>query len=139
MQTFLPYPNIRPSVASLTDDQLCRQRVDAKKILSTLEGKSKTHRHHPAVKMWNGYDELLKGYLAGSIYEWISRGHSNNMEIPKFDSFKFKLPLWWGGYIHRTHKSLLIRLNPHHCKDFDWNIGYDIPLFWPVRHNGKFK
>lgn len=139
MYTFLPYPNIYPSVAALTNKQLHKQKIDAKKILDTIEGRSQAYRHHPAVKMWSGHNILLKAYLRASIHEWLGRGFSSNMEMPEFSNSEMRLPLWWGGYIHMTHRSFLLRANPKHYKKFKWRTESDIQMFWPVKHNGDLK
>jgi len=139
IQTLLPFHNIYPSISCLSDEHLCEQRVNAKKILDTLENKSKTHRHHPAVKMWKGNEELLRGYLSSCITQWIKRGHSNNMESPRVQHHKIKLPLWWGGYIHSSHRAYLLRENPKHYAEWGWKINLATPVFWPIRHNGQLK
>jgi len=148
LQTWLPYPNIYPSVSVLTDDELCKQRVDAKKILDTLENKSQTYRHHPAVKMWRGYSELLKGYLSGCLKEWTKRGHSNNMEWPQVMYSKVTMPEWWGKRIHASHKARLLYGNLNYYGNT--SLGREVPsyvvyrsnppkLFWPVKHNGQLR
>ena len=141
MQTFLPYPNIFPSVAVLDNEHLSQQRIDAKKILDALQNKTKKYRHHPAIKMWRGYEELLKGYLSCCISQWVNRGHKNNIEHPGYISFQnMMLPWWWGGKIHDSHKSYLVYKNPEHYKvslgkDVSASIFYQIRnprLFWPT-------
>ncbi len=146
LQTYLPFPNIYPSVAVLTDKQLCKQRIDARKILDTLQNKSQTYRHHPAVKMWMGHHELLKGYLSGCNSQWTKRGYSNKMESPHTMYSKLCLPLWWGGKIHASHRDRLMWDNPKH---FGPLIGDKVPasvfyrdrprLFWPVKDNGVLR
>lgn len=139
MYTFLPYPKLYPSVATLTDEQLCQQKLDAKKILDTIEGKSKTHVHHPAVKMWEGYSTLLKAYLAATIHEWLGRGKSTRMKIPEFKNSRMRLPLWWGGIIHTTHRSFLLHSAPKHYSKFNWRAEPNTKMFWPVKHNGRLR
>jgi hypothetical protein len=148
LQTWLPLPNIYPSISILTDDQLCKQRVDAKKILDTLENKSKTYRHHPAVKMWKGHEELLRAYITECIMAWMKRGHSNNMEMYRIQYTKATLPLWWGGPIHSSHRERLVYDNPRYYSRT--SVGRKVPsyvlyrdkrpeLFWPVKNNGQLR
>jgi hypothetical protein len=139
MQVFLPYANIYPSVACLSNDMLYQARIDARHILDTLENKSITHRHHPAVKMFKGYEELLKGYLAGCIKQWVKRGYRSRMESPKVSFAKVTIPLWWGGPIHKSHKAQLLRTNNKHYGRLEWDVDCSTPVFWPVKHNGQLR
>ena len=59
MQTFLPYPDFQKTAQCLDNKRLGKQRVEARQIISTLEGKSNGWRNHPAVKMWKGYEDCL--------------------------------------------------------------------------------
>ena len=54
MQTFLPYPDLRDSVACLDSKRLGKQRVECLQILNVLEGRRTGWQNHPAVKMWAG-------------------------------------------------------------------------------------
>lgn len=148
LQTWIPYSNIYPSLSLLTDDQLCKQRVDARIILDTLAHKSQTYRHHPAVRMWKGYHEFLKGYLSVALKVWTKRGHSNNMEWPRVMHAKMRMPKWWGGQIHFSHRARLLHGDMYHYAKT--KIGEDVPsrilyideppkLFWPVKHNGQLR
>jgi len=148
LQTYLPFKNIYPSVSVLTDDQLCKQRVDAKKILDTLANKSQTYRHHPAVKMWEGYENLLMAYMTECMMAWMKRGYSNNMEMHSIPYTQVTLPLWWGGPIHSSHRARLLYDNPEHYGKT--RVGKKVPahvlyrniqpkFYWPVKHNGQLR
>ena len=77
MQTFLPYPNFTETAKCLDWRRLGKQRVEANQILNIISGNAKTNawRNHPAVKMWNGFQESLKQYRNIIIIEWINRGY----------------------------------------------------------------
>lgn len=147
LQTYLPFPNIYPSISILTDEQLCKQRIDAQKILDTLQNKSQTYRHHPAVKMWMGHHELLKAYISQCIKIWKKRGFGNKMKSHHVAYSKLNLPLWWGGKIHASHRARLMWDNPNHysttkiSEKVSSSIFYiDRPeLFWPVKDNGTLR
>ena len=62
MQTFLPFPDFARSAAVLDPPRLGKQRVENVQILRGLTVAGHGYRHHPAVKMWAGYEEALVRY-----------------------------------------------------------------------------
>jgi len=72
MQTFMPYPDFIRVAQVLDDKRLGKQRVEARQILDMSP--ASRWRHHPAVRMWQGYDEALKLYINCMVKEWIQRG-----------------------------------------------------------------
>ena len=62
MQTFLPYADFVKTAKCLDYRRLGKQRVEAFQILNILEGKTTKAgwKHHPAVLMWEGYENALK-------------------------------------------------------------------------------
>lgn len=133
MQTFVPYDNLIEIVTCLDRARLGKQRVECKQILQALEPDSTSRwRSHPAVKMWRGCENLLKHYANLCIIEWMRRGYNNNM--PLWD-FKGPLiaPFWWGGKIHATHRSNLLRKFPEHYNQFGWSEGPHMDYYWPGR------
>ncbi len=76
MQTFLPYSDFGLSAKSLDYRRLGKQRVEAETICRTiLHGSG--WQHHPAVKMWTGFESALLDYRDEMIREWICRGYQN--------------------------------------------------------------
>ena len=131
MQTFLPYSDFQKTAESLDYRRLGKQRVEAFQILNILEGKtnSTAWKNHPAVKMWQGYEDALRIYLRTIILEWIRRGYKNNMTIPNFTTCK--IPNWIGDEkFHASHRSNLKRKNAEYYKNFTEPI--DLPYIWPV-------
>ncbi|MDT5035120.1 MAG: hypothetical protein QOE03_305, partial [Micromonosporaceae bacterium] len=57
VQTFLPYPEFATSARVLDQRRLGKQRVEAIQVLRGLIVPGYGWRHHPAVKMWAGYEE----------------------------------------------------------------------------------
>ena len=150
MQTFLPYPDMHDSVACLDNKRLGKQRVEAMQILNVLEGRRDGWKNHPAVKMWGGCTEALHLYKDLCIAEWIDRGFNNTMDYtsgymkpdidisrltrnPKNSAWNPLFPEWWGGEIHATHRSNLLRKDAQHYGQFGWCETDDLPYFWPTK------
>jgi len=162
MQTFLPYPDLADSVLCLDNKRLGKQRVEAMQILNVLEGRRQGWKHHPAVKMWTGHTEALHLYKDICITEWIDRGFNNTMDLtsrymakaPYIDIIRVTrvgymhamlnprtnrlrqsylvFPKWWGGEIHATHRSNLLRKDAAHYSQFNWGEPNDLPYHWPI-------
>ena len=130
MQTFLPYPDLRDSVLCLDNKRLGKQRVEAMQILNVLEGRRQGWKNHPAVKMWIGHTEALHLYKDLCIAEWIDRGFNNTM-VWTYGGHT-SLPEWWGGEIHATHRSNLLRKDAAHYSQFNWGEPNDLPYHWPI-------
>lgn len=63
MMTFLPYPDVVKTVKVLDYKRLGNQRNEALIILKCNLGQyDKGWKAHPCVKMWKGYEDLLKFY-----------------------------------------------------------------------------
>lgn len=133
MQTFLPYPDIYESVKVLDFRRLGKQRVEAFQILNILTNQTQTGgwRNHPATKMWHGYEEALGFYMNSCIDEWKSRGYKNTMKYFATASNQ-KLPAWFGGAIHSTHRSNLLRKDKQYYSKFNWPEPDNLPYHWPV-------
>ena len=131
MQTFLPYESFHLSAKCLDYRRLGKQRVEAKQILDTLEGKSSGWRHHPAVKMWAGCEEALRQYLRVMIEEWVSRGYRNTMAIPERCT-EYTKPKWLGNEeFHASHRSNLKRKDGIYYGSF--HEPDNLPYVWPVK------
>jgi hypothetical protein len=144
MQTFLPYESFMDSAKVLDYRRLNSQRREAHGIVKILTGNSKGKGWvvHPAVKMWSGYDEMLKLYFNIIVKEWIDRGYVNNYEYFNIDELKLIKPWWLGDKdFHRAMRSRLIEKNesfylPKFPKDKGFNSG---KYFWPVNETMTFR
>lgn len=130
MQTFLPYPDFYESACVLDDKRLGKQRVEAYQILRTLRGVTSGWRHHPAVRMWRGYEEALEQYMGWMIRQWIHRGFRNTMRLPQ--PAHCSAPPWLGDdQLHSSHRSNLLRKDPVYYAQFGWSEPDNLPYFWP--------
>jgi len=137
MQTFLPYANFKKSAQCLDNKRLGKQRVEVLQILKTLAGESKGWQNHPAVKMWRGYEAALIDYGKAICEEWKRRCFKDTCYekiIFYSDKFAFRSrEPWWFNYkvFHNSHKSNLLRKDPVHYGQFNWNVPDDLPYVWP--------
>lgn len=131
MQTFLPYPSFIKSAECLDYRRLGKQRVEAKQILDTLKYGSRW-KNHPAVKMWEGYEEALALYHDIIISEWIRRGYNNNMQYNWGYSIQTIMPHWFGNYdFHASHRSNLLRKNYEFYSKYGWKEPDTLDYVWP--------
>lgn len=154
MQTFLPFPDFAESAAVLDTVRLGKQRVEAMQVLRALTRPRYGWKHHPAVLMWQGYEEALGAYAMEICREWCRRGHSDTCEVKILDDLRAAsvrvpprsqveladagaLPPWLGDEaVHRSHRSALLR------KERGWyggafgDVPDDLPYVWPVRRAG---
>lgn len=137
MQTFLPYPSFTQTAKVIDYKRLGKQRVENLQILNILLNRteSKGWRNHPAVLMWEGYEDALKLYQNIIISEWIQRGYNNNMAFEVVDLEHLDMPLWFGDEdFHRSHRSNLLRKDySYYSQYFDEPV--DLEYVWPVRAN----
>jgi hypothetical protein len=150
VQTFLPYADFDESAGVLDDLRLCKQRVEALQVIRALTRPVYGWKHHPAVRMWRGYEEALGAYGVAICREWCRRGHADSCEVKMLDDLREagvavpprspaelqragELPPWFGDdTLHRSHRSALLR------KDPDWygsrldDVPDDLPYVWPV-------
>lgn len=132
MQTFLPEPSFLTSAMCLDNKRLGKQRVEAMQILNALRNPNHGWRHHPAVKMWRGYEHALAAYMNCCIHVWKSRGFRNTMKLADIPE-EFAFPHWFGNKeFHDSHKSNLLRKAPEHYQQFNWNVPDDLPYVWPT-------
>lgn len=140
MQTFLPYPNFSISAMSLDYRRLGKQRVEARQLQTTLQNGG-GWASHPAALMWK--DNLLALMLYGDvcIREWCRRGYENNMplmfSIGSEDineaMLNVEMPPWLGDeQFHAAHRSNLLRKDPVHYGQFDWDEPTDLEYIWPT-------
>ena len=106
MQTFLPFKDLQASLEVLDDKRLWKQAVEAKQILITLHRMRTTRpmvnpwpepekgkkpvpempnipwSKHPAVLMWQGFDNLLAQYMDKALT--LSERRGVNVDLNKF-------------------------------------------------------
>ncbi len=134
MQTFLPSQDFAICAAVLDTRRLGKQRLEAYQVLRVLRGESQGWRHHPAVKMWRGYEDALGLYLNAMIDEWERRGFRNTMKrYPITQPLpSVPLPPWLGNpTLHASHRSNLLRKAPEHYSQFGWSEPPTLPYYWP--------
>ena len=132
MQTFLPHADFEETARCLDWRRLGNQRLEALIILRTLRRQtSGGWRHHPAVKMWRGYENALGHYLNVVCAEWKRRGYRNNIRQRRV-RLPVELPPWLGDErLHASHRSNLLRKDPAFYGGFGWGEAPNLPYYWP--------
>ena len=147
VQTFLPYPDFAETARVLDLKRLGNQRTEALVIVRVCNIPTYGWQHHPAVRMWRGYEPALIAYGTAICQEWIAQGHADTV-IPKLAEWapggevlpqielaaRGELPPWLGDEgVHRSHRSALLRKNPEWYRDrFETDLPDDLPYVWPV-------
>ncbi|MGK5684740.1 MSMEG_6728 family protein [Actinoplanes sp. URMC 104] len=148
MQTFLPYADFLASAKVLDQKRLGKQRVETIQVLRGLTTPGYGWRHHPAVKMWRGYEEALVRYGLDMVDVWTATGRADTTaatliadlgagtEIRTQEELgkAGELPPWLGHpEVHRSHQSALVRKDPELYRPlFGPDVPDDLPYFWPV-------
>ena len=146
MQTFLPYPDFKACAEVLDTRRLGKQRSEALQVLRALHVPGHGWRHHPAVKMWRGFDEALIAYGVEICEEWVRRGHADTVlgklseraprrPPPAQEALarRGRLPHWLGDVaLHRSHQSALVRKDPGHYAALFPGVPPDLPYLWPA-------
>ena len=130
MQTFLPEPTFALAVSRLDPRRLGKQRIEAMQILKALADPTYGWQHHPAVRMWRGFEESLQGYYNACIWEWVHRGYRNSMPL-YFPEPPTTPPPWLTPALIASHRSNLLRKDPVWYSQFGWNVPNDLPYVWP--------
>lgn len=149
MQTFLPYPEFARTARCLDVRRLGKQRVEALQVLRGLTVAGYGWRHHPAVRMWAGYEEALVRYGLEICAAWCATGRAdtcaNSMRADLaaacgIDVVRTQatlsaadgLPPWLGREdVHRSHRSALLRKDPRHYRPLFGDEPADLPYVWP--------
>jgi hypothetical protein len=149
MQTFLPYPDFAASAAALDQLRLGKQRVETIQVLRGLTVATYGWRHHPAVKMWAGYEEALVRYGLEMVTAWCATGRADTTAATMTADLAAAcgttavrtqaelaaagdLPPWLGDpEFHRSHRSALIRKDPDHYRPRFGDVPADLPYVWP--------
>ena len=149
MQTFLPYPDFALCAAVLDPRRLGKQRVEALQILRAVTVPGYGWRHHPAAKMWKGYEEALGAYAVAICREWCRRGHADTCEATIRHELSAlgittvrdqaelagagALPPWLGDEaFHRSHRSSLLNKDPAWYGEVFDDVPPDLPYVWPA-------
>ncbi|WP_249997700.1 MSMEG_6728 family protein [Actinoplanes sp. M2I2] len=148
MQTFLPYADFLASARALDQKRLGKQRVETVQVLRGLITPGYGWRHHPAVKMWRGYEEGLIRYGLDVAGVWTATGRADTTvatlladwgqgtEIRTREALAEagELPPWLGeAEVHRSHQSALLRKDPDFYRPlFGPDVPDDLPYVWPV-------
>ncbi|MFJ8008355.1 MSMEG_6728 family protein [Streptomyces fagopyri] len=150
MQTFLPYSDFTRSAEVLDQARLGKQRVEALQVLRGLTVPGYGWRHHPAVRMWIGYEEALVRYGLAVCAVWVAEGRADTCATKLAGDFgryrpgatvraqgrlaeDGELPPWLGDpAFHRSHRSALVRKAPEIYTPFFPDVPDDLPYVWPM-------
>jgi hypothetical protein len=149
MQTFLPYPDFAACAGCLDPLRLGKQRVEALQVLRALTVPKYGWRHHPAVKMWAGYEEALVRYGLEICREWTLTGRADTVAASlRADVLRLcavvvvreqadlmeagEVPPWLGREdFHLSHRSALLRKDPDFYRPFFGELP-ELPYVWPA-------
>ncbi|MEV7197030.1 MSMEG_6728 family protein [Streptomyces sp. NPDC093510] len=150
MQTFLPYSDFTRSAAVLDRARLGKQRVEALQVLRGLTVPGYGWRHHPAVRMWTGYEEALVRYGLDVCAVWVAEGRTDTCATTLVTDYTRhrpgasvreqsqladdgELPPWLGDpAFHRSHRSALVRKAPEVYSPLFPDVPDDLPYLWPA-------
>ncbi|MFI0742244.1 MSMEG_6728 family protein [Streptomyces sp. NPDC021100] len=150
MQTFLPYSGFTRSAEVLDQPRLGKQRVEALQVLRGLTVPGYGWRHHPAVRMWTGYEEALVRYGLDVCAVWVAKGHADTCATTLVTDFSRhrpgapvrpqdeladddELPPWLGDpAFHRSHQSALVRKAREIYSPLFPGVPDDLPYVWPA-------
>lgn len=150
MQTFLPHAEFTASAATLDPRRLGKQRVETLQVLRGLTVPGYGWRHHPAVRMWTGYEEALVRYGLEVCGTWTAAGRADTCAVSLLTGFAGdrgetrvrtqreladagELPPWLGDpEFHRSHRSALVRKDPDFYRPLFPDVPDDLPYVWPA-------
>lgn len=135
MQTFLPYADFIKTAKCLDYRRLGKQRVEAWQIYQALTKENYGWKHHPIVKMWQGYEQALLRYGMSICEEWRARGYKDTMLDKFINNYNIEkdigYPSWFGKKsFHASHRSNLLRKDKVYYSKFDWKEQDNLPYVW---------
>lgn len=150
MQTFLPYADFERSARALDVKRLGKQRVETIQVVRALTRPGYGWANHPAVLMWQGYEEALGRYGFTCCEVWTELGFGDTCALTIATDLRtagiegvrsqgelavaHALPPWLGDeQLHRSHRSSLVRKDPDHYRPLFPDEPDDLPYVWPVR------
>ena len=150
VQTFLPYPDFERSARALDRKRLGKQRVETIQVIRALTRRDYGWKHHPAVLMWEGFEEALGRYGLACCEAWTELGFGDtcaltiatDLRTAGVDAVRTQpelaaadaLPPWLGDEaVHRSHQSALVRKDHEHYSALFPGIPDDVDYVWPVR------
>lgn len=148
MQTFLPFPDFEQSARVLDTKRLGKQRVECIQVLRGLTVADYGWRHHPAVRMWQGYEEALARYSFTCCEVWTGLGFGDTCaatigtDLASISITTVRsqaelaeagaLPAWLGDdRFHHSHQSALVRKAPDFYAARFPGVPDDAPYWWP--------
>ncbi len=132
MQTFLPFKSFEQSAKALDNKRLNKQILEGYQILKVLHNPDPraAWRNHPAVKMWEGFEDALYDYIANMVVEARNRGiktdknEANLIELHSRYAMHWEsgMPKWYNDSradrITESHRANLYRKDPEFYMDF---------------------
>jgi hypothetical protein len=149
VQTFLPYADFAATARVLDQRRLGKQRVETIQVLRGLTVPGYGWRHHPAVRMWTGYEEALVRYGLEICRRWCALGHNDTCAATLTAELRTvngrarprtqerlaeagQLPPWLGDpALHLSHRSALVRKDPEFYGPIFPGVPADLPYVWP--------
>ncbi len=148
MQTFLPFADFEASARALDLKRLGKQRVEAIQVVRALTVPGYGWRHHPAAKMWRGYEEALGRYGLTICEVWVEKGFDDTCAativadlavagvgpIRSYAELEAAgaLPAWlFDEAFLLSHRSSLVRKDPEFYGPQFPDVPDDLPYVWP--------
>jgi hypothetical protein len=134
MQTFLPYPNFKKSLACLDNKRLGKQRVEALQLYNDK------YTNHPCYTMWADHKDALALYINICLDEWEERGFKNSL-VSKIKINKsimnIIIPDWVNDpRLNVSHQANLLDKDYEFYKKYNWNVKPHSGYWWPVEVKG---
>lgn len=151
MQTFLPYADFERSARALDLKRLGKQRVEVIQIVRALTVDGYAWKTHPAVLMWQGYEEALGRYGLVMCDVWVERGFDDTCaatieaDLATYGIAPIRseealrdagaMPPWDidGDPVLESHRSALVRKDPELYGPLFPEADPAVPYVWPVR------
>ena len=151
MQTFLPYADFERSARALDTKRLGKQRVEVIQIVRALTVPGYAWKSHPAVLMWQGYEEALGRYGLVMCDVWVERGFGDTCaatiahDLATFGIAPIRsesdlreagaTPPWdvEGDPVLESHRSALVRKDPELYGPMFPEADPAVAYVWPVR------